>query len=277
MNKNEIYQYKQSAKKVWGTTTAGTTFGQGYKKGTKEFFDSVLQKRFSYECDWLDGIVNFSQFRGKKVLEIGCGSGYDAYMFCKNGADYTGIDIAEENIGAAKKHLGHYGYRPRFVQMDASSMLFEQEFDFIYSFGVLHHIPDMEKTLSKIYLALKKGGTAQIVVYNRNSIFYKLNLVFGVWLWEGRYQTMSLREVLQQIEYTESDKKPWVEVYSKKELLKIFSNTKFSKFEFCVRKLVYEEFIAVPVLRRILKNFPKKFFDFVGRFFGWYISVKAEK
>ena len=276
MKQHEIDNYKESAKKVWGTTTAGTTFGQGYEKGTKEFFDSVLQKRFSYECDWLDGIVNFSQFRGKKVLEIGCGSGYDAYMFCKNGADYTGIDIAEENIGAAKKHLGHYGYRPRFVQMDASSMLFEQEFDFIYSFGVLHHIPDMEKTLSKIYLALKKGGTAQIIVYNRNSIFYKLNLVVGAWLWNGRYKTMSLQQVLQGVEYTESDSKPWVQVYSKKELIAKFKRNGLLSFKKHVRKLVYDDLKCVPG-EKLFKWVPKFIFDFVGRFFGWYISVKAVK
>ena len=277
MNQQEIDKYKESAKNVWGTTPAGTTFGQGHAKGTKEFFESVLKKRFTYECDWLDGIVNFAQFKDKKVLEVGCGAGYDAYMFCKNGADYTGIDIAPENIETTKKHLGHYGYNPTILQMDASSMLFDNEFDYIYSFGVLHHIPDMERALSKIHCALKKGGKAQIIVYNRNSIFYKLSLIFGVWFWAGKYKTMSLREVLQKIEYTESDKLPWVEVYSKKDLFKIFHKIGFFSMKFDIRKLVYEDIVAVPILGRVLKNFPKKFFDFLGKFFGWYVSVTAEK
>jgi hypothetical protein len=61
---------KESSKQVWGASPAGWTFGQSYKPGTKEFFDSVIAKRFSYEVPWLDEIVQFKRFVGKSVLEI---------------------------------------------------------------------------------------------------------------------------------------------------------------------------------------------------------------
>lgn len=98
---------KNAAKHVWGKSPAGWVYGKKYKPGTKEFFESVINKTFSYEVEWLDEIVNFNKFKDKKVLEIGCGGGYDAFMFCTAGADYTGIDITQQNPLRTLKHLSY--------------------------------------------------------------------------------------------------------------------------------------------------------------------------
>ena len=51
MNTNETI--KEATKSVWGASPAGWTYGEGHQKGTKEFFQSVLHKRFNHECDWM--------------------------------------------------------------------------------------------------------------------------------------------------------------------------------------------------------------------------------
>ena len=84
------------------------------KKELKNF-ESVLKRRFSEECEWMDEIVHFERFKGKKVLEIGCGAGYDAYQFCRNGAVYIqGIDLTPDNPVIAKKHLSYFNYEAKF-------------------------------------------------------------------------------------------------------------------------------------------------------------------
>ena len=269
---NEII--KNKSKSVWGANPAGWTFGNNYEKGTKEFFESVLTKRFAYECDWFDEVVNFKRFQNKKVLEVGYGAGYDAYMFCKHGANYTGIDITPENRAIATKHLSYYGYNSNFLCMDIEKMSFDEEFDYVFSFGVLHHTPNVTKALENIYRALKKGGEAQIIVYNKHSIFYWLNLFFTQWILKRGFLKRTLAEQRSLIEFTKSAEKPLVNVYSKKEFSKLMKDTGFSIKKTHIRKLVHED---IPIIWKFPQLIHQKYLNRAGKNFGWYISVRAIK
>ena len=88
---------KRAAQAVWGASPAGTTHGGGTEPGTREFFERVLELRNSYEIPWLGELVPFAAYRGRAVLEVGCGAGFDAYSFATAGADYTGVDITPQN------------------------------------------------------------------------------------------------------------------------------------------------------------------------------------
>ena len=278
MNKQESTEnIKNKSKAVWGTSPAGWTFGKDYKKGTKKFFESVLKKRFSYECDWFDEVVDFKRFKNKKVLEVGYGAGYDAYMFCKYGAEYTGIDITPENQQLAIKHLAYYGYHPTILCMDVETMSFDEEFDYVFSFGVLHHTPDIKKSLDNIYKTLKKGGEAQIIVYNKHSIFYWLNVVLSQWILKGGFLKRSLADQRSFIEYSESSERPLVNVYSKKEISRLLINSGFKIRKAHIRKLVHEDLIGIRFLGRIFRFIPQKFLSFLGKKFGWYVSIRAIK
>lgn len=268
---------KNAAKAVWGASPAGWTFGNDYKPGSQHFFDSVLAKRFTYECDWLNDVVHFEKYRDKKVLEIGCGAGYDAYQFCKNGADYTGIDITPANPLLVKQHLSYYGYAPTTHEMDAEKMNFKEEFDFVYSFGVLHHIPDMQKVLNNCYSALKKDGEACIIVYYKYSIFYVLSTVLTAWILRGGFLKRSLAQQRGLIEYSESDQLPLVNVYSKKALRKMMEKAGFNVDRLCVRKLVHEDLPSLRLIWRFYKYIPSSWLKKLGNYWGWYVCVRAVK
>lgn len=265
---------KKRSQNVWGSNPAGWTFGNNYQKGSKEFFQSVLQKRFSDECDWFAPVVNFARFKDKKVLEIGYGAGYDAYMFCAHGADYTGIDITPENKMIAEKHLAYFGYQPSLQCMDVEQMDFKEEFDYVFSFGVLHHTPDLCTALKNIYQALKPGGEAQIVVYNKYSLFYLFNIFLIQWLVRGNFLRRSLAEQRSYIEYTESDQRPLVNVYSTWHIKKLIKQAGFTIIKTDIRKLVQDD---IPVIRKLPCTISKKLLDYIGTKIGWYISVRALK
>src|SRR3954469_11432428 len=75
---------------------------------------------------------------GERVLDIGCGPG-DALEYLPE-VDYTGVDLSERYIEAARERWGDRG---TFVCADVRDAEFEgKEFDVVMSVGVLHHLDD---------------------------------------------------------------------------------------------------------------------------------------
>lgn len=269
---------KRRTQAVWGASPAGTTYGGGAEPGTKEFFESVLAKRSTYELPWLFEVVPFCSWRDHDVLEIGCGAGYDAYEIVRNGARYTGIDITPENPERVRKHLGLFGYQPNVMQADAEQLPFsDQSFDVVFSNGVLHHTPDMPKAFREASRVVRPGGRFWVVVYNRNSVFYRVTLGVFDHIIGGGWRTRSLRERLAMIEFTTSDELPLVNVYSPAELSQLLRDAGFKVERTWVRKLVVEDLPAPGKLGWVWRRIPQRWLDTVGRRWGWYAIAEAEK
>jgi len=269
---------KESSKAVWGAAPAGTTFGGGAKPGTKEFFENVRRKRADYELPWLYELIPFAFFRNKKVLELGCGAGYDAYEFYRNGASYTGIDITPENIERTKRHLEYYGYHPTVLEGDAENLQFENEsFDVVFSNGVLHHTPDIERSFTEAYRVLRQGGEFWIILYHKNSVFYWVKLFFTDQVLKFGFLKRSLKERLSMIEYSTSNEHPLVNVYSRRQLRKLLQDAGFSVKSMWVRKLVKEDLPEIYIVWRLWRFIPQGWLDVIGRRFGWYVIVHARK
>jgi SAM-dependent methyltransferase len=269
---------KSRSKLVWGATPAGTTHAKGAEPGSLEFFERVLVGRNGYEMPWLFDIVPFPAFRGRNVVEIGCGAGYDAYSFCRNGARYTGLDIAARNAYLTRKHLSHYGYRPNVMAGDAEALpLRGKTYDVAYSNGVMHHTPDIEKGFREVERILKSGGVFWVIVYHRDSIFYWLSLFVADHLLRLGFLKRTLKERLSMIEYTTSGELPLVNVYSRRRLQFLLRSAGFSVENVWVRKLLPEDMPAIPLIRRMWPLIPMRVYHFLGRAFGWYIIARAVK
>lgn len=140
--------------------------------GTKEYFEQVEQRKYFVEPH-IPGFAEFERWRGKKVLEIGCGIGTDAANFAKAGADYTAIELSEKSLELAKKRFEVFGLSGKFISGNAeelSSLLPEgEQYDLVYSFGVIHHTVSPEAVIREIEKVLKPGGELRIMLYARNS------------------------------------------------------------------------------------------------------------
>ena len=253
-------------------------FGGGAEPGTREFFEAVLERRSSYEMPWLPALVPFSTFVGKRVLEIGCGAGYDAYEFMRHGADYTGIDIAPENVDRVRMHLAHFGFRPQVMEADAENLPFaDGTFDIVYANGVLHHTPDMPRSFREAFRVLRPGGEFYVVVYNRNSIYYKLSLALVEQLLKGGFRERSLRTRLAMVEYSTSDELPLVQVHSPRQVRAILAEAGFKPVATAVRKLVAMDLPSLPYVRRLWSRIPQSWLDRLGNRWGWYVIARARR
>jgi ubiquinone/menaquinone biosynthesis C-methylase UbiE len=96
--------------------------------------------------------------QNKDVLEIGCGSGYGAYLLSQlQPKSYIGLDVMTEQVELARRNYPQF----QFLIQDAEDLSqFENESkDVVIIFGVLHHIPNWRKAIDEIIRVLKKDGS----------------------------------------------------------------------------------------------------------------------
>lgn len=139
--------------------------------GTKEYFDEVEKRKYFVEPH-IPGFAEFSNWKGKTVIELGMGIGTDAVNFARAGADYSGLELSEESLSIARKRFDVFGLSGNLVSGDlesCASMFPMKTFDLIYSFGVIHHTPSIARALSEIRKLAHKDSKIKVMVYASNS------------------------------------------------------------------------------------------------------------
>src|SRR5882724_2400157 len=146
----------------------------------RQYFQEISDRRYGGREWHVPIVAKFESFRGKDVLEIGCGIATDGLEFARNGANYVGVDLTPSSVELAKERFSLFGMSDRFENANAEEKLpfADNSFDHVYSFGVIHHSPVPEKIIREIHRVLRKGGTFTVMLYNRNSINYYMEIMF---------------------------------------------------------------------------------------------------
>lgn len=150
-------EYKQQSQLNWGKAPCGSNYAEG-EYLSKEYFDDLERSRYQIQ-DWQLSEFDTFDIKGKQVLEIGFGMGTDHLSLARRGGIMHGIDITPGNKSITEKRFALYGYETELVIGDAEHLPYaDDSFDFVYSFGVLHHTPNMQAAIDEIYRVLKPGG-----------------------------------------------------------------------------------------------------------------------
>lgn len=141
--------------------------------GSKEYFDEVEARKYLVEPH-IPAFAEFERWRGKRVLEVGCGIGTDSVNFARAGAQVTAVDLSAESLRIARQRADVMGVTERidFRRANAeelTSVVDDGPYDLVYSFGVIHHTPDPEAALAEIRKVIAPGGTLKLMVYHRRS------------------------------------------------------------------------------------------------------------
>ena len=149
--------------------------------GSREFFDELDEYRFD-KLHYLPRLVDFEAYRGRKLLEVGCGVGTDLVRFARGGAIVTGVDLSQTAIGLAEKNLRLHDVRACELRVaNAEALPFADEsFDVVYGHGVAQYTADPARLMRECHRVLRPGGEAIFMVYNRVSWLNGLSKLMNV-------------------------------------------------------------------------------------------------
>lgn len=129
---------------------------RGYNQGFKETF--ALRKRMERRADWM---INEMDVRfDKKVLEIGCGTGYVSYYIAnKTGMHVIGSDLCKPFIEDAKEKYKLPNLSYDTLDFNKATTSVNDRFDYIIGNGILHHLYyNLDEVLITLKNLLNPGG-----------------------------------------------------------------------------------------------------------------------
>jgi SAM-dependent methyltransferase len=137
--------------------------------GSRGFFDDLDQYHFE-KLHHLPRLVDFDGYRGRMVLDVGCGAGVDLARFARGGAVVTGVDLAPSAIQLARANFEQQGLSGRFEVADGEALPFpDDSFDMVFAHGVVQYTANPQRLVQECRRVLKPGGRAVFQVYNRVS------------------------------------------------------------------------------------------------------------
>lgn len=250
---------RNGIKSFWEQGPPMGFIGENYSYQDKRSFRYSLQ-------DYMHDTFGFGDFSGQRVLEIGCGAGIDSAEFARNGAVVTSTDFTERAVQSTRDLLSEAGLPSDVRQADATNLPFEDNtFDCVYSFGVLHHIPDIEKALGEIRRVLKPGGNLMVMLYHKDSLLYGYSIVYLHGIAGKELENLSMEDLLAKYSERKEDN-PFTRVYTRQEAEEQFSRY----FTDCTTEVRYNV-IDLPDERKVKLTVSDDYE------LGWHLIVKARK
>jgi len=177
---NEERQQWQAANRAWWSATPMRYNWRqeiAFPLHSAEYFSEVDARFFASARRYMpwrelpfDREIPYPQLAGLDVLEIGVGQGSHAGLIAPRARSFTGIDITEPAVAATSRRMQQLGLaNARILQIDAEEMSFpDGSFDYIWSWGVIHHSADTRRVLEQMHRVLRPGGRANVMVYHRS-------------------------------------------------------------------------------------------------------------
>ena len=150
--------------------------------GSPGFFADLDEYHFD-KLHHLLALVDFNAYAGRRVLDVGCGTGVDLVRFVRGGAVATGVDLADAAIALARENLRQQSIAASLCVGDGERLPFpDNTFDFVYAHGVVQYTAGDRALVDECRRVLRPGGTAFFQVYNRLSWLNALSRVMKVGL-----------------------------------------------------------------------------------------------
>jgi SAM-dependent methyltransferase len=170
---------------TYGEEHGNTLYGAGGEHvdaplGSREFFekaDATLY-RWNEPLHGPEGpfsrLFDYPAHRGKRVLEVGCGMGCMAMNWARQGAVVSAVDLNPVAVAQTRTRFEIFGLSGDIREADAAALPYaDASFDYVYSWGVLHHSPDLRRSLDELHRVMRPGARIGVMLYNRESLLFR--------------------------------------------------------------------------------------------------------
>ncbi len=231
--------------------------------GSRQYFSEVEERKYFVEPH-IPGFAQFERWRGKRVLEVGCGIGTDAVNFARAGAEYTGVELSEASLELTRQRFSVFGLRGRLLQANAEELAAHLEpaaFDLVYSFGVIHHTPRPSLVVQQVRKVIRPNGEFRLMLYAKNS--WKDAMIEA-----GFDQPEAQSGCPIALTYTQAEVRELLEPAG----FRIESIEQDHIFPYVIEKYVQYEYELQPWFAAM----PREMFRALEQRFGWHMLIVAK-
>lgn len=177
-----------------------------YAEFSTDFYEEIDRRFFDNARDYLDPraaapfeeFIHFDSLKNKDVLEIGVGNGSHIGLLASRARSFVGMDLTDYAVRSASRRMEISHLPGKIVKMDGEHLRFpDGSFDFVWSWGVIHHSANTVNILKEIYRVLRPGGEATIMVYHRGWWNYyvmgMLQSIISGALWREKSLTLAIQ------------------------------------------------------------------------------------
>lgn len=195
---------QQGNKRWWTQNTMSYDWHNeiAHPRFSQDWFDAIDQRfldgsrLYATDTTPFDRIIPFAALAGKDVLEIGCGMGLHTELMARAGARLTSVDLSPTSVEATTRRLALKKLNGRVLEADAEKLPFDAgSFDFVWSWGVIHHSSRTARVVREIARVLRPGAECRVMVYNRQSA-WAYSILIRDHLLRGRFLRGSFEETL---------------------------------------------------------------------------------
>jgi 2-polyprenyl-3-methyl-5-hydroxy-6-metoxy-1,4-benzoquinol methylase len=148
--------------------------GERFRFGAnwQRFLSAVNDQRIAQAEQSLRLMLGITDLTGKRFLDLGCGSGLFSLAARRLGAEVRSFDYDPQSVACTATLKNRYFPGDSSWTVEEGSALDEKYvrglgyFDYVYSWGVLHHTGAMETALGNARIPVKAGGYLYIAIYN---------------------------------------------------------------------------------------------------------------
>jgi 2-polyprenyl-6-hydroxyphenyl methylase/3-demethylubiquinone-9 3-methyltransferase len=159
MSENSLYVSEAEARFAFG-------------KNWSAFLASVDEERIAKSCSAISDLLGSSDLRGRRFLDIGCGSGLSSLAARRLGAEVYSFDFDADSVAASQALKQRFAADDTGWCITQGSALDEAflnglgRWDIVYSWGVLHHTGSMWQAVDNASHLVAPGGQFAVALYN---------------------------------------------------------------------------------------------------------------